>query len=164
MLAADEWPDCLVSSGCRVIQCGVESGSDRVLEYVGKRITRAQVEAVNKSMAQYPIWMRYNFMIGFPGETRTEMEETVNLMGTLRRANPYAEPPFLNVYCPYPGTLLYQEAVESGFEPPRSLEGWADVSWNVADHHWRDKEDRAYMEVLSRRALEDSSYLKERLR
>lgn len=150
----------LVQSGCQVLQSGVESGSDRVLDYIGKGITKQLVLHVNRRMAKYPVSMRYNFIVGFPSESKQEVGQTLDLMEQLPVENRHAEPPFLNIYNPYPGTPLFDDALEAGFIPPDCLEGWARLSWNSADHLWRTGDERRMLEKASRTARARSQYLK----
>jgi radical SAM superfamily enzyme YgiQ (UPF0313 family) len=65
------------------------------------------------------------FMAGFPGETWSEVIETLEFMDELEEMGDtvYVRGPF--AYVPFPGTPLFDLAVEHGFEPPRSLAEWS---------------------------------------
>lgn len=92
----------MVRSGCRMMQIGVESGSDRVRQLMGLagsvREVQEQVQLLHRNAIQPWGW----FLIGFPGETREEINQTINLALSL---------PFVQVsvdLCyPLPGTKAY---------------------------------------------------------
>ena len=53
----------------------------------------------------------YNFMVGFPIETFTEIKKTLKLAVKLLKDNPQAMVSVAYVAIPYPGTELYQMAL-----------------------------------------------------
>jgi radical SAM superfamily enzyme YgiQ (UPF0313 family) len=69
----------------------------------------------------------YSFMAGFPTETKEDFIKTMNVISQLKQENPNAVIWRINSYTPYPGTDLYDLAVEKGFKAPETLEGWGDV-------------------------------------
>lgn len=120
----------IADSGCTCLQFGVESGSDKILKYINKKHSVKDVLHVNSLLSRFPIPIRYNFIIGFPGESPSEIQETLELAARLRDKNKNVESPFVNIYTPYPGTKLYNDAVKFGFSPPTDLLGWAKIVWN----------------------------------
>ncbi len=136
------------NAGCRRMYIGVESGSDRVLKAIGKTITVDKVLKANKLLADTEIIPTYNFILGFPGETGEEVQATIDLVFRLLDENPQAEVAPLYCFTPYPGTVLYDEAVEAGFEPPGDLDGWADFEWSRLNVPWLDEEQRRRLESL----------------
>jgi anaerobic magnesium-protoporphyrin IX monomethyl ester cyclase len=150
----------LVDSGCAVLQFGVESGSQRMLDAINKGICVDQVLAVNRGLAAYPIRVRYNFIVGFPDETDSDCDATLSLIEQLRADNPHVEPPFVNTYSPYPGTPLYTRAVELGFREPQNPHGWANLSWHSTEQlPWLSAEQKARLRRLSDRFFSSSRYL-----
>lgn len=79
----EQFMNLLVDSQCHVLQFGIESGSDRVLKLINKGINVKDVVQVNKELAKYNISVRYNFIIGFPTESRNEIEQTLELIDKL---------------------------------------------------------------------------------
>jgi anaerobic magnesium-protoporphyrin IX monomethyl ester cyclase len=66
--------------GCKIISYGVESGSQRVLDWYNKRITLNQVyDAIRNSKKVGIDVILANFIVGAPIETREEIIETFNL-------------------------------------------------------------------------------------
>lgn len=149
----------LINSGCKVLQFGIESGSERILKLINKRIKISDVLDINQHLSTYPIKLRYNFMIGFPGETTEDIADTLRLIEELKK-NPNVESPFLNIYNPYPGTPLYDVALSHGFRSPQDLEGWSRFNWNTVIFDWVTPELSTYIERLSREFYLKTSYLK----
>jgi radical SAM superfamily enzyme YgiQ (UPF0313 family) len=66
------------NAGCRCIKIGVESGSDRVLKMMNKRITKDKVRQVVSDCKKLDIRITTYFMTGLPTETKEEIRETIN--------------------------------------------------------------------------------------
>ncbi len=123
----------LVESGCKFLQFGVESGSPRILKLINKKITIEEVIRANRILANYPEMASfYNFIVGFPTETKEDMMMTVDLAWRLIEENPSAHIGTIHIYKEYPGTPLYEKALEDGFRPPQTLEEWANYDWQSA--------------------------------
>ncbi|NIM55128.1 MAG: hypothetical protein GTO15_10980, partial [Pseudomonas stutzeri] len=56
-----------------------------------------------------------------------EISQTKALVATLR-AYPNVSISGPKLYTPYPGTKLYQSAIEHGFQPPDGMAGWAGIN------------------------------------
>ncbi|MCU0285546.1 MAG: radical SAM protein [Acidobacteria bacterium] len=63
---------------------GLESGSERMLEIMGKKISVDQVKKAVSSLAQAGIKTTTMWVIGHPGETEDDFQETLNLIEELR--------------------------------------------------------------------------------
>jgi anaerobic magnesium-protoporphyrin IX monomethyl ester cyclase len=94
----------LKSSGMNTLYCGVESGSQRVLDLMGKGITLKQVEDAFKIIKDVDIATIASFILGYPGETIEEINETITFSIKL-------EPDFTqySILTPFPGTPIYYE-------------------------------------------------------
>ena len=89
--------------GCKQIDIGVESGSQRVLdEIIQKKITIRQVVNAFDLARKYHIRTLANFMIGLPTETPAELEQTRQLAERIK-ADVYV----FSIATPLPGTKLY---------------------------------------------------------
>jgi len=107
------------------LHIGAESGSQRILDLMGKKITIEQIIRVNRKMKKFPkIIPRYNFFSGIPTEEDIDIKKTTDLILKLLDENPYSQITAYNQFTPYPGTELYNFAIQHGFTPPDSLEGW----------------------------------------
>ena len=91
------------SSGCKLIHFGVESGSKKTSELLEKNISLENIQKGLKAVKQSGISSACFFMFGYPGETISDMNETINFAVKL---NPdYAS---FHIAIPYPSTKLYE--------------------------------------------------------
>jgi anaerobic magnesium-protoporphyrin IX monomethyl ester cyclase len=97
-------------AGCRLIQYGVESGEQRILDILKKGTTVAQIVETFRLTRQAGIKAVANFMIGNPGDTRQTIARTIRLAKSIGAD-------FANIqFCaPFPGTELYRLAAEKGW-------------------------------------------------
>ena len=108
----------LAEAGCKQITYGVESGSERVRREVMKRpVTNDRFRNVFRWTREAGILFTANFMMGLPGETREDLQMTLEL------AEELAVVDFgYFVFYPYPGTQLYRVCVDEGYLPEDHLE------------------------------------------
>ena len=66
-------------SGCRWVDFGIESGSKRMLSVINKNIPFGKIETTFDWCKEIGIISMANFIIGFPGETVDDLQETVSL-------------------------------------------------------------------------------------
>lgn len=94
-------------AGCHAIGVGIESGSQRVLDAMEKKLT---VETIREKVALVrhctSIKVEGLVMLGFPGETPEEIEATLRMV----RALPLNFCSFLT-YMPWPGAELNERAL-----------------------------------------------------
>ncbi len=79
----------------------IQSGSDRILKAMNRRHTAADYIAIIEKMrkARPDIAISGDFIVGFPGETEKDFEETIKLVETVGYASAYSFK-----YSPRPGT------------------------------------------------------------
>lgn len=63
---------------------GLESGSERILNAMGKKITPAQVKTALSSLAYAGIKTTTYWIIGYPGETEEDFQQTLDLIEELK--------------------------------------------------------------------------------
>lgn len=101
-------------AGCEAIVLAVESGSQRVLnEVMHKKLDLQQVIAVSRWCKEVGIKARAGFVIGMPGETLEEMEETIQFAWMLLRKYGIRGHP--STATPFYGTELYDVCQEKGY-------------------------------------------------
>jgi len=91
-------------SGCSLIHFGVEAGNESILQKTGKNISVSDCITTVKMAREEGIRTALFMNFGFPGETKEEMESTIDLSIQL---NPtYAA---FHLIVPFPGTDLARE-------------------------------------------------------
>jgi len=141
----DQLLDLLKRSGCHRLTFGVESGSQRVLDYIKKDIRAEDVLKAHKRARSYGFAVSYHFMVGFPDETRKDILLTLRLIRRLLR-NDDVQIFGPSIYVPYPGTPLYLRSIERGFIPPRSLESWIPYDWDTCPRYpWQSSAHRRHI-------------------
>jgi anaerobic magnesium-protoporphyrin IX monomethyl ester cyclase len=108
----------LADAGCHQITYGVESGSERVRRGIMHRqVTNQRFKDVFRWTREAGIMLTANFMLGLPGETRDDLEQTLELAEELNVADfGYF------VFYPYPGTRLFSDCLERGYLPADYLQ------------------------------------------
>lgn len=92
----------LRKSGLYMITFGIESGCQRILNLIKKNITLKEIRKAIKLCREVGIKTKSYFMLGFPTETKEEMQETINFASELNSDITC----FVTVKA-YPGTELY---------------------------------------------------------
>jgi anaerobic magnesium-protoporphyrin IX monomethyl ester cyclase len=131
-------------TGAYAFTVGIESGSQRILDAMNKKLTvemiREKVTLV-KSAGLEPSGF---FLLGFPGETREDMEMTLRLAKSLllKRAH------FSN-FLPLPGTEATRKLIESGeIEQP----DWNELAYSKVPYAPRGVTKRE-LKAFQRRAF-----------
>lgn len=76
----DEAAKLLKEAGCITVFLGLESGSDKILLNMNKKATVSDYFNGIKLLKKYGITVHGNFIIGFPGENRHTISETVSFI------------------------------------------------------------------------------------
>ncbi len=141
----------LEKSGCFSLDVGIESGNQRVIEFINKAESLDEMRQANRMLAELDILVKYTLIVGFPGESEDEIMDTVRFAAELERDNP-------NAYClvfnflPIVGTPFYDEAVAAGFHAPTSLEEWGYMdfeNWMRRFKCWHSPKMARKLEAIS---------------
>jgi radical SAM superfamily enzyme YgiQ (UPF0313 family) len=97
-------------AGCYFLHLGIESGSQRVLDLMQKRITLDEASRVVRMARELGFFVHGYFMLGYPGETRRETAATT---GFSRRLG--LDVASYTIAIPNPRTPLYDDAVRQGY-------------------------------------------------
>ena len=111
----------LKKAGCYRVHVGVESGTQRLLDYLGKGVTTDRVARAFRDLREARLEGLAYCMVGIPGETRAEMSDTVRFAVSLRPR--YAQ---FSVCTPYPKTALYAQLLGEGVIPYDYWQEFAD--------------------------------------
>jgi len=103
----------MAEAGCFMIQFGVESGSQSILNSIRKGITVEQVRKAVSMCKDYGVKPVCSFMIPHPEDTLKTIQETESLMEEFRDLGANI---FVSLTTPFPGTFLYDNAEKLGLE------------------------------------------------
>jgi radical SAM superfamily enzyme YgiQ (UPF0313 family) len=94
----------LKRAGCAEVWMGVESGSQKVLNAMDKGLTISDVVNARARLEEAGIRACYFLQLGYPGETWTEIQQTIALV---RETRPYDIG--VSVSYPLPNTVFYEK-------------------------------------------------------
>ena len=126
----DEMKAVIKESGFKAIGVGAESGSDRVLKIIDKRIKVEDIVESLKILKDLNIDPAYTFMFGIPGEAIEDTKMTLDLMAKLKKIMPESRIAGF-FYHPFPGSKTYMEYKEMHNLPDLTLEKWANYSFDL---------------------------------
>lgn len=111
----------LAFSGLKTLNLGIESGSERVMRLMNKGFNLRQCEEALKRIYQAGIQTQLNVIVGFPGETETDFQETLQFLE--RNRNWICGLTSVNTCVRLPGSEIYTQpekfgiVVEEGQDP-----------------------------------------------
>ncbi|MBD3249371.1 radical SAM protein [Candidatus Woesearchaeota archaeon] len=122
-------------AGCSSVELGVETGSEKMLKLIKKDITIPQVRRAMNLLKKYRISYTLFMMIGFPEETKEDIEQTIKFIKE-------AESGFIcfSIFTPYPGTELYEKAKELKLIPKN-------IAW---EHFSHQSPENAFTKYISK--------------
>jgi radical SAM superfamily enzyme YgiQ (UPF0313 family) len=122
--ARDDLLTLMGEANCREVALGIETGSDRLLSYVDKKITVAQVMTAVTRLCRTGIHVKGYFILGLPTETRAEHQATLDLIRRLWDQTEGLPGRFrcsVFEYRPYPGTPDWHRLIAAGYLPESML-------------------------------------------
>ena len=100
----------LKDGGLRLLLVGYESGNQQILHNIKKGMRIEVAERFTKDCHDLGIAIHGTFILGLPGETKETIQETVKWAAKI---NPHTIQ--VSLAAPYPGTFLYNQAVQNGW-------------------------------------------------
>ncbi len=141
--------DLVAHTGCREVSLGMESGSDRLLKYMGKKITRDLIITAIRRLTSVGISVKGYFILGFPTETVADLQATVSLAHKLWEITEH-EPGNLRIsafeFRPYPGTIEWERLLSSGRYTEDQLLAYEhiDLTDSGSEEHLYDRDEFSY--------------------
>lgn len=116
----EELAEIMYEAGCRLVSMGVESGSQYILDKIGKKILLEEIRQAVKTLKEAKIKVYSYFVLGLPWDNEDTIEETIMFSIWLNSD-------FTSFYTatPLPGTRFHKFAMENHLLNK-------DISWESA--------------------------------
>ena len=121
--------DAMAEAGCRYISFSPESGSPKVLELMGKPFNHDYAAALTRHMRRRNIYTQACFVIGFPGETDSDLHLTEIYIKRLMRSG--VDEVAVFIMAPMPGSAVFGQ-----------FSGYADMAQLTFSPAWRSDYER----------------------
>ncbi len=110
-------------SGLYAVSVGIEVASDKTRASMSKDLTTETIREKIALLRRHGLEVIGFFIVGYPGETRRDIEDTINFACSLdlKRAT-------FSAFKPFPGTEIYDELVARGEMKP--IDDWSVFSLN----------------------------------
>lgn len=123
-LSEETW-DLAKKSGLSSCGIGIESGSQKILDWLKKDIKLEQVYYTCNKCKILNISADLTFIVGFPGEEIEDLRATFKLILELNEMSPNFNV-WLFYYKPFPGSVILDEISQLGFKIPSTSLEWAE--------------------------------------
>lgn len=126
----------MVRSGCRNVTYAPESGSERTLGAILKKVKLPHMEDSMRAAVRLGLNVKANILIGFPAETKDDVRQTLRFLVRMARIGVHDASVW--TFSPYPGSELFGKLRASGRLPRldddyyASLLSYSDVSGAVS--------------------------------
>ncbi len=100
----------LRDNGLRLLLVGYETGNQQILYNIKKGMRIDVARRFTRDCHELGITIHGTFILGLPGETKETIQETIKFATEI---NPHTIQ--VSLAAPYPGTFLYNQAVENGW-------------------------------------------------
>ena len=127
--------DLMAESGMYIAEIGAEAGSDDMMRKIGKPIKGEDNVAAAVEVDKRGIQANCTFIIGFPHETEESMMATVEQCVAVHNWAPFSRAtvwPFR----PIPGTAMWDQAVELGYQSPKTIPEWGSIGEYHLQETW----------------------------
>ena len=121
----------LAADGLRLLLVGYESGNQQILHNIKKGMRIEVAEKFTKDCHEVGVQIHGTFILGLPGESRETIRETVEFA---KRINPHTIQ--VSLAAPYPGTFLYNQALQNGWLDEANAELVDESGIQIAPLHY----------------------------
>ena len=120
----ERYLETLKKAGVNYLALGIESANTAVKDNIAKT-QKVDPRLIVKQVHEAGINVAANYIFGLPKDTMETMQETLDLAISLNTE-------MANFYCAmaYPGSKLYKQALDNGWELPSSYDGYSQHSYN----------------------------------
>ncbi len=101
--ADEETMALMAKAGCNYIGFGLESGSQKMLDLMGKRVKLDRMRWAVETARKYFPQVGGTLIFGYPGETDETLDETVKFLADIRHLQNFFQ------LAAYPGTKVFEE-------------------------------------------------------
>ena len=126
-------------AGCRMIQFGIETGSQRLQKTINKNLDLNQVKEIVGMVHDHGIYTFADFMFGLPTETEKERKATIEFAKGLK-----LDYGCFGVFGPIPGSDFYEEGKQNGVFRDYWGDYIQDPSKCIYDYSWSRKDIDTY--------------------
>lgn len=145
----DELLEKMVQSGCYSVSLAIENGNqDIVTKIMHKPVRLEKVPPMVKKIRSLGMDVRGFFILGYPGECKADIENTIKFAGDLQ-----LDWSHFFIFAPLPGTEIYQTCIDKGylnpadFDPLRSFYQPILHTPEFDDKYLSEAKERANLEV-----------------
>lgn len=140
--------DTLAASGMREVALGIESGSDRVLAAMDKRITAEMTLRVAERLMRRGVSVKGYFILGYPSERAEDLAATlahIRRLWDLSDRLPGGFRASAFEFRPYPGSPVWDKLLADGYDQA-AMTAYADVDLtdHGADEAMRQRDEFAF--------------------
>jgi hopanoid biosynthesis associated radical SAM protein HpnJ len=121
----------LRDNGLRLLLVGYETGNQQILHNIKKGMLVDVAKRFTKDCHELGIVIHGTFIMGLPGETAETIKETIEFA---KEINPHTIQ--VSLAAPYPGTLLYKQALEKGWLDDANAELVDDHGVQISPLHY----------------------------
>jgi anaerobic magnesium-protoporphyrin IX monomethyl ester cyclase len=133
-------------SGLERVMIGMEAGTQEMLDWMKKDIKLQQLYDVAKLCVKYDIAINFSVIVGFPGETKESIYQTLNVVKELRQMS-HKFHIGIFYFKPYPGNPIADELIKQKYRFADSLETWSNFDFVDSKHsQWIDEDTFRYVE------------------
>ncbi|MFP4026553.1 MAG: B12-binding domain-containing radical SAM protein [Candidatus Brocadiia bacterium] len=152
----EEMLDMLVKAGLYAASVSVESGSQKVVDKLGKKIDLSVVLGTVEALRERNVRVALYFMMGLPFETLDDLNATIRMACSLPAHHAH-----FFIATPFPGTRLYELAREHGqlLRPPNELSTYDEAGPYMSSPHWTSNQLRAKRREAFRRFYTNPQHL-----
>lgn len=144
------------NSGVDILQLPIESGSDHVLkDLMHKPLNRKIIKRVTEECYEIGLSTNGNILIGMPGETKEDIEDSINFLKTLP-----VEWYYIYAATPLFGSDMYKTCMEKGYIDEQSAlnASYKRAIVNTEDFSTEWLEEKTYLMNLELNFINNSSF------